>query len=86
MKRRRPLMSKEIYTLPSMKCKNCKYYVEIDSDKGGCLRYPPQTMCLESEHRFSRDFIFKNPTVHKDYWCGEFKEHESKEGNHENSN
>ena len=45
------------------KCKHCKWFVEVDENKGECRRYPPV-----SKPKFCSLF----PIVRKDYWCGEF--------------
>ena len=54
-----------------MKCQDCKFFYKdmILSDFfGRCRRYPPQVV----EHESDLESIF--PVVHRNEWCGEFKQ------------
>ena len=56
-----------------MKCKDCKWWLEMDEDKklgetGECYRYPPSY-----EEGFV-DFALKRPLTLAMDFCGEFKE------------
>lgn len=53
-------------------CKNCVHFY-----KGECRRFPPQA-CCETQSETNSSVFFPFPTVHKEEWCGEFKENESK--------
>ena len=50
-------------------CVRCAYY-----ECGRCHRYPP-TWEIKNEVAWQlRDFAIASPPVHKEHWCGEFKE------------
>jgi hypothetical protein len=53
-----------------MKCETCKFFIETNSGKGQCVRYPP----IKTTHTTDGDIVVVFPVTLTYIWCGEYSE------------
>ena len=57
-------------------CDLCKYWIEIEDDRGQCMRYPPTVVNMGASVKYKAGLQSFHPIVNALNCCGEWQKNE----------